>query len=265
MKKVKATETFTTETLITIEAINEMKQTKRLGTIISLILIITLTNTVQLHAQAFAIKRWRGTYPQMNGSYPLSFMAFKGGFIIPTPHFFVRTWPTHYYIELGAMPVTDAENLTGSIKTGFLRIASKILDRSQMQQRADETAQIKENDLQQRDIELRLFNSRSDYLPDVYGIADLFIRLYQSINNLEKQANAGAIAQISRREADELVVRFIMVNLLQTDHGKKLEAFSEIRSELTRQIGETDYVNRKVYHFNFYSQDTGNAYAFLTR
>jgi len=242
-----------------------MKTTRWLRMIIPLILIIELTSIVQLHAQAFAVKRWRGTYPQMNGSYPLSFMAFKGGFIIPVPHFFVRTWPTHYYIELGAMPVTDSENLAGSIKTGFLRIVEKILERSQMQKRSEETTQIKANNLQQRDIELKLFNSRSDYLPDVYGIADQFIRLYQSISNLGKQANAGAIAQISRREADELVVRFIMVNLLQTDHGKKLEAFSEIRSELNRQIGETDYVNRKVYHFNFFSQDAGNTYAFLTR
>jgi len=242
-----------------------MKTTCWLGMIIPLILIIELTSIVQLHAQAFAVKRWRGTYPQMNGSYPLSFMAFKGGFIIPTPHFFVRTWPSHYYIKIGAAPITDSENLAGSIKTGFLRIVEKMLERSQMQKRSEETTQIKANNLQQRDIELKLFNSRSDYLPDVYGIANQFIRLYQSINSLGTQANAGAIAQISRREADELVVRFIMVNLLQTDHGKKLEAFSDIRSELTRQIGETDYVNRKVYHFNFYSQDAFDSYAFLTR
>ena len=241
-----------------------MKTTVWLGMIIPLILIIELTSIVQLHAQAFAVKRWRGTYPQMNGSYPLTFVAFKG-FLNPVPHFFIRTWPTHYYFQVGAVPVTDAPNLAGSIKTGFLRIAEKILERSQMQQRADETARIKENNIQQRDIELKLFNSRSDYLPDVYGIAELFIRLYQSISNLEKQANAGAVAQISRREADERVVRFIMVNLLQTDHGKKLEAFSEIRSELTRQIGETDYVNRKVHHFNFFSQDASDSYAFLTR
>ena len=242
-----------------------LKTTLWLVMIIPLTFIIELTSIVQLHAQAFAVKRWHGTYPQMNGSYPISFMAFKGGFLIPTPHFFVRTWPTHYYIELGATPVTDSENLAGSIKTGFLRIVERMLEQSQMQKRAEETTQIKANNLQQRDIQLRLFNSRSDYLPDVYGIANQFIRLYQSINGLGKQANAGAIAQISRREADELVVRFIMVNLLQTDHGKKLEAFSEIRNELTRQMGETDYVNRKVYHFNFFSQDAGNAYAFLTR
>ena len=241
-----------------------MKTIVWLGMIIPLMLIIEFTSIVQLHAQAFAVKRWRGTYPQMNGSYPLTFVAFKG-FLNPVPHFFIRTWPTHYYFQVGAVPVTDAPNLAGSIKTGFLRIAEKILERSQMQQRADETARIKENNIQQRDIELKLFNSRSDYLPDVYGIAELFIRLYQSISNLEKQANAGAVAQISRREADERVVRFIMVNLLQTDHGKKLEAFAEIRDELTRQIGETDYVNQKVNHFNFYSESSDNSYAFLTR
>ena len=241
-----------------------MKTTVWLGMIIPLILIIEFTSIVQLHAQAFAVKRWRGTYPQMNGSYPLTFVAFKG-FLNPVPHFFIRTWPTHYYFQVGAVPVTDAPNLAGSIKTGFLRIAEKILERSQMQQRADETDRIRENNIQQRDIELKLFNSRSDYLPDVYGIAELFIRLYQSISNLEKQANAGAVAQISRREADERVVRFIMVNLLQTDHGKKLEAFAEIRDELTRQIGDTDYVNQKVNHFNFYSESADNSYAFLTR
>lgn len=241
-----------------------LKTTCWLGMIIPLILIIELTSIVQLHAQAFAIKRWRGPYPQMNGSYPLSFISFKG-FLNPIPHVFIRTWPTHYYFEVGAIPVTDAPNITGSIKTGFLRILERIVERSQMQQRSDETAQIKENNLQQKDIELKLFNSRSDYLPDVYGSANLFIRLYQSISNLEKLANAGAIAQISRREADELVVRFVMVNLLQTDHGKKLEAFAEIRNELTRQIGDTDYVNQKVYHFSFYSDSADNSYAFLTR
>jgi len=240
------------------------KTYSRLRMIFAMMVIIVMILSEKTSAQAFAVKSWRGAYPQMDGSYPLTFISFKG-FLNPIPHVFIRTWPTHYYIEVGAMPVTDGPNLTGDIKTGFLRIVEKILEQSQMQKRSEETVQIKENNLQQRDIELKLFNSRSDYLPDVYGIADQFIRLYQSINSLEKQANAGAIAQISRWEADELVVRFIMVNLLQTDHGKKLEAFSEIRNELTRQIGETDYVNRKVYHFNFFSQDAGNAYVFLTQ
>ena len=263
MKTHKTMERF--RTMKTFIRLNVTRPVISLLMILAVMLIFTVIPVEQLKAQAFAIKRWRGTYPQMNGSYPLSFMAFKGGFIIPTPHFFVRTWPTHYYIELGAMPVTDSENLTGSIKTGFLRIASKILDRKELEQRADATAQIKENNLQQKDIKLKLFDSRSDYLPDLYDIAALFIKLYQGIGNLEKQDNTGTVAKICRREADELVVRFLMVNLMQTDHGKKLDAFSEIRGELTRQIGEVDYTNRKIYHFQFYNQNTSDAYAFLTR
>jgi len=229
-----------------------------------MMIIVVMILSEKAIAQAFAVKRWSGDYPQMNESYPLTFMAFKGK-IMPVPHFFIRTWPTHYYIEVGAVPVTDGTDLTGAIKTGFLRIVEKILEQSQMQKRSDETAQIKQNTLQQKDIELKLFSSRSDFLPDIYGITALFIRLYQSISILEKQPNAGAIAKICQREADELVVRFIMVNLLQTDHGKKMEAFAEIREELNRQTGETDYVNQKVYHFNFYRESTGNSYAFLSR
>ena len=31
----------------------------------------------ELKAQVFDIKPWNGTYPEMEGTYPLSFMAFK--------------------------------------------------------------------------------------------------------------------------------------------------------------------------------------------
>jgi len=243
---------------------NLAKTFSRFKMILAMMVIVVMILSEKTSAQAFAVKRWSGDYPQMNESYPLTFIAFKGK-IIPVPHFFIRTWPTHYYIEVGAVPVTDGTNLTSDIKTGFLRIVEKILERLQMEQRADETAQIKQNNIQQRDIELKLFSSRSDFLPDIYGITASFIRLYQSINSLEKQPNAGAIARICQREADELAVRFIMVNLLQTDHGKKVEAFTEIREELNRQTGETDYVNQKVYHYNFYRESAGNSYAFLSR
>lgn len=227
-------------------------------------LIIVLIFSNGLRGQVFDIKSWGGTFPDMNGSYPLSFVSFQG-FLPPVPYFFIRTWPTHYYIEVGAVPVTDAPELAGSIKTGFLRIVEKLLEQTQMQQRSEETTQIKDNNLQQRNIELKLFNARSDSLPDLYNIAAQFIRLYRSISVLGRQQNTAAIAGICHREADELLVRFLMVNLLQTDHGKKLEAFSEIRGELIRQLGETDYVNRKVYHFNFYKQTSANSYAFLAR
>jgi hypothetical protein len=241
-----------------------MKMLNQLKMILTMMVIIVIIFSGKTNAQAFAIKGWSGTYPQMNENYPLTFMAFKG-FLIPIPHFFIRTWPTHYYLEVGAMPVTDAPNLTGEIKTGFFRIVEKILERSQLQQRSDETAQIKGNEFGQKNIELKLFNSRSEYLSDIYGISSLFIRLDQSISNLGKQANASAIVNICRRDADQLMVRFLMINLLQTDHGKKLEAFAQIRDELSAQIGETDYTNQKVCHYNFYSEPGDNSYTFLSR
>ena len=241
-----------------------MKTLNQLKMTLTMMVIFAIIFSGKTSAQAFAIKGWSGTYPQMNDSYPLTFMAFKG-FLIPIPHFFIRTWPTHYYFEVGALPVTDAPNLAGDIKTGFLRLVEKILERSQLQQRSDETAQIKGNELGQKNIELKIFNSRSENLRDIYGISSLFIQLDQSISNLGKQANVSAIVKICQRDADQLMIRFLMVNLLQTDHGKKLEAFAQIRDELCSQIGETDYTNQKVYHYNFYSYPGDNSYTFLSR
>ena len=244
-----------------------MKYSKNV-TVIQLVILLTIVGAVfpatRLRGQILEIKSWGGIYPDMNGSYPLSFIAFQG-FLPPVPHLFVRSWPTYYYFEVGPGAVTDAENLAGSIKTGFLRIVERLLEQSQIEQRSNETTQIRDNTLQKKDIELKLFNARSDSLPDLYCIADQFIRLDHSISVLGKQQNTAGIAGICHREADDLLVRFLMVNLLQTDHGKKLEAFAEIRSELTRQLGETEYVNRKVYHYNFYNQIPANSYAFLTR
>ncbi len=244
-----------------------MKFSKKMR-VIHLVILLTIVGALlpatQLRGQVFEIKSWGGVYPEMNGSYPLSFIAFQG-FLPPVPHLFVRSWPTYYYFEVGPAAVTDAENLAGSIKTGFLRIVERLLEQSQIEQRSDETTQIRDNTFQKKVIELKLFNARSDSLPDLYCIADQFIRLNKSISILGKQQNTAVIVGICHREADDLLVRFLMVNLLQTDHGKKLEAFAQIRSELTRQLGETDYVNRKVYHFNFYKQTSNNSYAFLTR
>lgn len=241
-----------------------MKTFSLLKMILIMMAIVVMIFSGKTCGQTFAVKGWSGSYPQMNENYPLTFMAFKG-FLIPMPHFFIRTWPTHYYFEVGAMPVADTPNLTEDIKTGLLRIVEKILERSQLQQRSDETAQIKQNALGQKNIELKLFNSRSEYLRDIYGISSLFIHLDQSISNLGKQANTGAIVKICQKEADQLMVRFLMINLLQTDHGKKLEAFAQIRDELYAQIGETDYSNQKVCHYNFYSEPGDNSYAFLSR
>jgi len=215
-------------------------------------------------AQALAIKSWHGYYPEMNGHYPLSFIAFKG-WLFPVPHLFIRSWPTYYYVEVGALPVSDGSEYAGRTRTGFLRIAARLLEQDLVQGRSNEVRQIKDNTQLRQDNAQRLFTARSDELPDIYGLADGFIQLYTKINRLEQLEGARDICRLMEHEADELMTRFLMINLLQTDHGEKLEAFGRIRRELQHQMGETDYTFSKVLHFQFFQSDYTDAYAFLTQ
>ncbi len=229
------------------------------------ILFLSLTALLpgkELKAQIFDIKSWNGTYPEMEGTYPLSFIAFKG-WLIPVPHVFIRTWPTHYYIEVIAEPVYDTEGYAGLLKVNLLKIAERLFEKSQMKSRHEETQQIKNNTEIQKEIEKKIFDANSDQLPDVYSIASGFIRLYISIDTMDKLDNCKWLRQTYQKEADELLTRFISVNLFLTDHGKKLEAFEEIKQELNKQIGETDYTYRKVLHFQAFNANVPQSYAFL--
>ena len=216
----------------------------------------------ELKAQVFDIKPWNGAYPDMQGTFPLSFMAFKG-WLIPVPHVFIRTWPTHYYIEVDAALVYDTEEYAGMLKTNLLKIIERLIEKSQMQKRQEETQQIRDNTQVQKEIEQKIFDAQSYQLPDVYSIASGFIRLYLSIESLDKLPNCKWLKQTYQKEADELLSRFISVNLFITDHGKKLEAFDEIRCELNKQIGETDYTYRKVLHLQAFNANIPQSYAFL--
>tara|TARA_R110002050_G_scaffold84104_3_gene179675 strand:- start:293 stop:1006 length:714 start_codon:yes stop_codon:yes gene_type:complete len=231
--------------------------------LISLALAVSLC-CQQAEAQLLNVKPWHGYYPEMNGSYPLSFVAFQG-WLFPVPHVFVRTWPTHYYVEVGALPVSDAEGYADLLRINLMKIVSRLIEKSQMKIRHDETAQIKVYTEEQKEIEKLLFDSRLDELPDVYDIAGGFIRLYESINRLDKLENCQRVKQILEKEADGLLSRFISVNLLQTDHGQKLEAFSEIRSQLSRQTGDADYTYRKLHHYQFHTNNVSQSYSFLTQ
>ena len=86
-----------------------------------------------LQAQIIAIKSWNGTYPEMNGKYPLTFIAFKGN-LFPVPHEFIRLWPTHYYYEVVSMPTYDLKDYSSELKVSFLRIAAKLLEKSQKEE-----------------------------------------------------------------------------------------------------------------------------------
>ena len=228
---------------------------------------VAITTTIAMkesNAQLLNVKPWHGYYPEMNDDYPLSFIAFKG-WLFPVPHVFVRTWPTHYYVELGALPVSDGAEYAGQTKTGLLRIAAKLLERSQIKGRHDETSQIKDNTQLQKVIEEKLFSARRDELPDIYGLAGQFIRLYQNIGNFDRLENSSEVKHILRDEADDLLMRFLMVNLLESDHGAKLESFAGIQAELNQLVGETDYTYRKLCHLNVFGNAVTGSYAFLTR
>jgi hypothetical protein len=230
-------------------------------------LSVATTTTVAVKkagAQLLDVKPWHGYYPEMNGSYPLSFVAFKG-WLFPVPHYFIRTWPTHYYIEVGALPVSDGTEYAGRTKTGLLRIAAKLLERSQMKGRHDETSQIKDNTQFQKMIEERLFNSRKDQLPDIYGLANQFINLYRKIDRFEGLENSSGVKSILQDEADDLLMRFLMVNLLESDHGSKLESFAGLQTDLNHLSGETDYTYRKLCHLNIFGNAVTGSYAFLTQ
>lgn len=216
----------------------------------------------EVNAQVFEIKDWDGTYPEMNGTYPLTFIAFKGN-LIPVPHVFIRTWPTHYYIDVISVQVYDTEGYLGLLKVNLLRMAERLFEKSQMKKRQEETGQIRDNTEIQRDIEKKIFDANSDQLPDVYSIASGFIRLYVSIDNLDKLPNCQWLRPAYQKEADELLTRFITVNLFLTDHGKKVEAFEEIKQELSKQLGETDYTYRKVLHLQAFSNSVPQSYAFM--
>lgn len=236
-----------------------------------LLIILTLSLTLvfaekQLSAQIIDIKPWHGTYPDMEGTYPLTFIAFKGS-LIPIPHEFIRIWPTHYYMEVVAEPTYDTGEYASLLKINLLKIAEKLIQRQEMKGRQQETRQIRDNTQMERDMEKKIFDANSDQLPDIYNIASGFIRLYASINrldNLNKINNCSWLKPIYQKQADELLTRFITVNLLRTEHGKKLEAFAEIQKELNQQIGETDYTYRKVHHYLVFTNDPNTSYTFLT-
>jgi hypothetical protein len=229
------------------------------------ILIFMMIVSLPAKSQLIDVKPWTGTYPDMEGTYPLTFISFTG-LIFPVPHVFVRTWPTHYYVEAVSMPVTDATEIAEETKTGLLRIIEKLVERSQMKDRFEETGEIKINTESQKKIAQELFDSRFDQLEDHYQLSGGFIKLYDKISQFDSEPNTSEIKQIFEKEADELLMRYLMVNLLETGHGDKMEGFSEISAEQNMLTGEVDYTLKKVHFFNsFSSAESNSSYTFLTQ
>ena len=172
-----------------------MKLKLRIIKLVLLSVFLFVISSGKVQGQIFEIKKWNGTYPDMEESYPLTFVAFNGK-IIPIPHVFILTWPTHYYLQVVAMPVTDSPELVGKTKTGLVRIAAKLLERFQMEGRHSETEQIKVNTELQEEIEKKLFDSRSDQLEDIYKLAERFILLYKKVDRLGHLENSAEVKNI---------------------------------------------------------------------
>jgi hypothetical protein len=216
-------------------------------------------------AQLIEVKSWTGTYPDMNGSYPLTFIAFKGE-VLPIPHFFVRYYPTHNYKDQMATDVVDATEIAGKLRTDILKSIFKIMEKSLMEGRFLETTGIKINTVEQKAIAEKIFNARFDQLEDIWQITEGFIRLYQKIARFEGEDVSKEIKRIFKKETNELFIRFLLVNLMESGHAQKLDSFSEISRELTRLTGETDYTLRKLWFFqNPMGETVHNNYTFLTR
>jgi hypothetical protein len=169
-------------------------------------------------------------------------------------------------VEAVSMPVTDATEIAEETKTGLLRIIEKLVERSQMKDRFEETGEIKINTESQKKIAQELFDSRFDQLEDHYQLSGGFIKLYDKISQFDSEPNTSEIKQIFEKEADELLMRYLMVNLLETGHGDKMEGFSEISAEQNMLTGEVDYTLKKVHFFNsFSSAESNSSYTFLTQ
>ncbi|WP_346861178.1 hypothetical protein [uncultured Draconibacterium sp.] len=231
--------------------------------IIYFVLVLLLLSITTTQAQIVDFKKWKDTYPEMNGTYPLTFIAFSG-WLIPVPHVFIRTWPTHYYMEVGALPVSDATEMTGQTKTGLMRIVAKMLERHQMKGRHEETTGIKINTDFQKQIEDKLFSARSEQLQDLFQLSHGFIQLYKKVDNLGHLSDSKEVRKIFQKESDQLLLRFLMVNLFNSEHGDKLEAFSEISATLNKLLGEVDYTYSKIHFFSNYDKEL-ISYSFLTQ
>lgn len=248
-----------------------MNNVKRLFTqvlVFSLFLTLSVFSFVDSalaqELKPFEIKKWNEEYPDMKGSYPLTFLAFKGK-LIPIPYLFVRIYPSHYYLGLTSMPVTDASVIAGEVKTGLLRIAARLLEQNFMEGRRDKTAATKNFREIQREINLEIFKSRGDALQDFFSLSYRFVEIYAALARLGSLENSADIRQILEREADILLARFLMVNLLEAGHGKKLQEFALLKKEIENLLGEIDYTRQKIAYYTYTGNAEPNSYFFLTQ
>lgn len=229
-----------------------------------LIILIILGSVMIVNGQEVAIKKWKGRYPQMKNKYPISFIAFKG-WLPPVPHLFVKTPFTHYYVKAVSTITIDGNEIKGKIKTGFQRIALRLIERSQFKGRYQETAMIQIMNGLQKQIDQKIFDSRSEHLEDIYELSDCFIALYQKLDQFSHLEKGSKVKKLLQKEVNERLEDFLLVNFLDTKQGEKFQAFSNLKNDLNNLSGEIDYSYDKLRYFNLFQQKQTTSYAFLTQ
>lgn len=237
---------------------------KKMIVMILFLPLFLLVQTEETKAQAVAIKKWKGRYPRMNNNYPQAFISFKG-WLPSVPHLFVRVSPTHYYWKVKSIPVTDAKEVSGKVQTGLQRILARMMEKSHFKGRQKETGMIKLLNEFQKQIDQTLFDSRKDQLADIYGLTEAFLQIYDRIDDFKASHGGGKIKKNMKREVNELLEQFLLINLLESDHGKKFQAFTDIRTELIQFFGEVDYSISKVNYYQSFGKQESRSYAFLTQ
>ena len=205
---------------------------KKFLVMILFLTLFFLVQTKEAKTQAVAIKKWKGRYPRMNNNYPQSFISFKG-WLPPVPHLFVRVSPTHYYWKVKSIPVTDAKEVSGKVQTGLQRILARMMEKSHFKGRHKETRMIKLLSEFQKQIDQTLFDSRKDQLADIYGLTEAFLHIYERIDDFETSQAGRKVKKILKGEVNDLLEQFLLINLFESDHGKKLQAFTDIRTGTT--------------------------------
>ena len=235
-----------------------MRQKRKIG-----IMLLALMCSLIINAEGQVIKKWKGRYPQMNNNYPVAFMSFRG-WLPPIPHFFVRLLPTHYYYKLKSINSLDAKELTGTTKTGLMRLFARMWERGELKDRFRYIEAIQEMTGMRQQIEEHLFNAQSDQLTDIYAISAQLVAIYDQLDVLRYYKGGQGVKNCFEKELDDLFEQFLMINLLKSDHGHKLDAFSEIQTSVKKLSGEVNYTISKLRYFNTYGHEPASNYAFLT-
>jgi hypothetical protein len=164
-----------------------------------------------------------------------------------------------------AKSVVDATEISGKTKTDLAKIIMKLIEQSLMKGRFIEKGLIKINTGQQQEIVQKIFEARFDQLGDIWELTELFLQVYHKIDRFSGTGANSAIKNLLKKEANELFMRFLLVNLLESEHGQKVESFGDLKVEITHLLGEVDYTFKKLQFFESFGESIQVSYSFLTQ